>query len=119
MMKAVLKSIDTGGQIAFESYWPEDLECFGLWLTVLTGPDDSEGGHLYQILVCTPEWIKKECLDRGAVWGRHMLIVPSFDPDQIKSEIVQYVEGCTGKDFGEIAQKVARIGAWEFEDYQS
>ncbi|SAL04281.1 immunity 8 family protein [Caballeronia ptereochthonis] len=119
MMKAVLKSVDTGSSVAFEAYWPEDQECFGVWLTVLIGPDDSEGGHYYQILVCTPEWIKKEYLHMGAAWGRHMLIVSSFDSDRIKSEINQYLEGCTGKDFGEIAQKVARIGAWEFEDYQS
>lgn len=47
-----------------------------------------------------------------------MLIVLCYDRDRIESEIAQYVDGCTGKDFWELAQKVARIGAWEFEDYQ-
>ncbi|MGE1005651.1 immunity 8 family protein [Ralstonia pseudosolanacearum] len=117
-MKAIVKSIDTGSHVAFDKYRPDDETCFGLWLTVLVGPDDEEGGHLYRILVCTADWIKRECLHSGAVWGRHMLIVLCYDRDRIESEIAQYVDGCTGKDFWELAQKVARIGAWEFEDYQ-
>lgn len=117
-MRAIVKSIDTASHIAFDTYCPEDETCFGLWLTVQVGQDGEAGGHLYQILVCTPDWIKTEYLHSGAVWGRHMLIVPRYDRERIKSEISQYVEGCTGRDFWELAQKVARIGAWEFEDYQ-
>ena len=118
-MKAIVKGIDIGGHIGFDQYWPEDPSCFGLWLTVQVGPDDEEGGHLYQILACTPAGITREYGQTGAIWGRHMLIVFDFDPERIKSEITRYVNGCTGKDFWEVAQKVARIGAWEFEDYQT
>lgn len=118
-MKAIVKNIDLGSHIGFDEYCPEEDECFGLRLTVHVGPNDEEGVHLYQILVCTPEWIEKEYHHAGAVWGRHMLIVFRYDRERIKREIERYVEGCTGKDFGEIAQKVARIGAWEFEDYKN
>jgi hypothetical protein len=117
-MKVIVKNIDTGSNIAFDSYYPEDEEYFGQWLTMLVGPDNEEGGHLYQVLVCTPEWIKREYLHTGAVWGRHMLIISRYDQSRIRYELNQYVEKCTGKDFWEIAQKIARIGAWEFEDYQ-
>jgi len=120
-MKAIVKNIDLGSHVGFDEYCPEEEECFGLWITVHVGPDDEEGAHLYQILVCTPDWITKkyrhEHRHTGAVWGRHMLIVFRYDPDHIRREIERYVEGCTGKDFWEVAQKVARIGAWEFEDY--
>ncbi|NWE46956.1 hypothetical protein HX863_13910 [Pseudomonas gingeri] len=40
-----------------------------MWLTVQIGPDDQEGGHLFQILVCTPDWIKSKYCSQGAVWG--------------------------------------------------
>jgi hypothetical protein len=116
-MKAIVKNIDLGSHIGFDEYCPEEDECFGVWITVHVGPDDEEGSHLYQILVCTPEWIKQKNYPNGTAWGRHMLIVFRYDPDQIRREISRYVEGCTGKNFWEIAQKVARIGAWEFEDY--
>lgn len=118
-MKAIVKNIDTGSDVAFDAYHPADEECFGRWLTVLVGPENEEGGHLYQVLACTPEWIQREFLHTGAVWGRHMLIVSRYDQGRIRRELDHYVEGCTGDNFWEIAQKVARIGAWEFEDYQS
>lgn len=117
-MKAIVKGIDIGSHISFDVYRPEDEACFGLWLNVQVGPDGEEGGHLYQILVCTPDWIKREYLPSGTVWGRHMLIMSNYDGARIKREISAYVEGCAGSDFWELAQKVARIGAWEFEDYQ-
>lgn len=55
--------------------------------------------------MCTADWIKRECLHSGAVWGRHMLIVLCYDRDRIESEIAQYVDGCTGKDFGNWRRK--------------
>jgi hypothetical protein len=117
-MKAIIKSIDINSHIGFDEYCPENEECFGLWLTINVGPDDEEGGHLYQILVCTPDCMKNEFLHTGVAWGRNTLIVTRYDHDRIVSEIKRYVEGCIGNDFWEIAQKVARIAAWEFEDYQ-
>lgn len=117
-MKAVIKSIDLNDAIGFDQYWPDDEQCFGIWLTVQIGPDDQEGGHLFQILVCTPDWIKSNYFSHGAVWGRHMLIVFEYDKDLIVKEISNYVDGCSGKEFWDVAQKLSRIGAWEFEDYE-
>ncbi|WP_199545306.1 immunity 8 family protein [Paraburkholderia kururiensis] len=118
-MKAIVKNIDLNSEVAFSAYRPADEECFGLWITVLVGPEGKESGHLYQVLVCTPGWIRREYLHTGAVWERHMLIISRYDHSRIRSELDRYVEGCTGKDFWEIAQKAARIGAWEFEDYKT
>ncbi len=53
-MKAIVKSIDTGSHVAFDKYRPEDETCFGLWLTVLVGPDDEEGG-IYIGYWCVPQ----------------------------------------------------------------
>ncbi|QEY65370.1 hypothetical protein FXN65_26155 [Metapseudomonas lalkuanensis] len=117
-MKAILKSIDMNGLVGFDDFQPEDEKDFGVWLTVQVGPDDQDGGHLFQIFICTPNWLKKECLSLGAVWGRHMLIVCEYDRGLIVKSISKYIESCTGDDFWGGAQKISRIGAWEFEDYQ-
>jgi hypothetical protein len=119
-MKAIIKNIDLGSNVGFEEYSPDEATCFGVWIFLTAGPDDAEGGHLFDILVCTPDWLKKVYLSQqgGAVWGRHMLIVFRYDPEQIKNEISKYLEQCEGKDFWEMAQKIARIGFWEFEDYK-
>ncbi|WP_081803478.1 immunity 8 family protein [Halotalea alkalilenta] len=118
-MKAIIKSIDLNDAVGFDQYWPENEECFGIWLTVQIGPDDQEGGHLFQILVCTPEWIQSQYSSSGAVWGRHMLIVFEYDQSLIVKEISNYIDKCSGGEFWEVAQKISRIGAWEFEDYQA
>lgn len=117
-MKAVIKTIDLNDAIDFDQYWPDDEKNFGIWLTVQIGPDDQEGGHLFQILVCTPDWIKDKYYFQRAVWGRHMLIVFEYDKDLIVKEISNYVDGCSGTDFWDLAQKLSRIGVWEFEDYE-
>ena len=118
-MKAVLKELDTNGPISFDLFCPKESDLFGLWITLHIGPSDAEGAHLYQLLICTPDWLKQKSNESGAVWGRHMLIVPKFNKDRIRSEIERYIESCEGSDFWEIAQQIARVAAWEFEDYRS
>lgn len=118
-MKAIVKGIFLmSADVLLEDYCPDDPKCFGLWIDLNIGPDNEEGAHNYQVLVCTPDWIKGECYGQKAVWGRHRLIVCEYDLELIKEQIRHYVENCSGKDFWEMAQKVARIAAWEFEDYQ-
>ncbi|WP_344761417.1 immunity 8 family protein [Actimicrobium antarcticum] len=104
--------------ISLETYSPNDRECFGLWINLRVGQNEEEGSHDYQLLVCTPDWLKKEYFFKKAVWGRHMLIVFEYDLDVIKNEIYRCIESCVGTDWPTITQKVAKFAAWEFEDYQ-
>jgi hypothetical protein len=120
-MKTIVKGIFLAqSSVLLVNYRPENPECFGLWIDLNIGPDNEEGAHNYQVLVCTPDWLEVTLrYEWGrAHWGRHMLIVLDYDLDLIKERITSYVEGCTGKDFWEMAQKISRIAAWEFEDYQ-
>lgn len=118
-MKAIVKSMwVNSATINLNSYLPDDPENFGLWIEFSAGPTDSDGADDYRILVCTPDWIKREYGTKKAIHGRHMLIVFKYDISEIKFAIHQCVEGCNGSDFGEIAPKIARFAAWEFEDYQ-
>jgi hypothetical protein len=120
-MNAVVKGMWCDAiDMSLEEYRPENPECFGLWVNLRIGPDGVDGAHDYQLLVCTPGWLEVTLRYEwgGANWGRHMLIVLEYDSEIIKKKIISYVESCTGKDFWEMAQKVARIASWEFEDYQ-
>ncbi len=103
-----------------EEYQPENPDCFGIRITLRVGSDTEVGANDFDLLVCTPRWLEVTLrYEWGrAQWGRHMLVVLEYDLDLIKERIVSYVEGCTGKDFWEIAQKISRIASWEFEDYQ-
>ncbi|MBP2168262.1 hypothetical protein J2125_001454 [Erwinia toletana] len=49
---------------------------------------------------------------------RHTLLVRKYDLDEITKTITNYTDQCEDKDWMEIAQKIFRVFAWEYEDYQ-
>jgi hypothetical protein len=49
--------------------------------------------------------------------GRHLLLVERFDANAIQRWIERAVAGCIGSTWREVAEKLSRIGHWEFEDY--
>jgi len=49
---------------------------------------------------------------------RHTLLVRKYDLDEITKTITDYIDQCEGSNWMEIAQKLSRVFAWEFEDYQ-
>lgn len=48
----------------------------------------------------------------------HTLLVRKYDLDEITKTITDYIDQCEGRDWMEIAHKLSRVFAWEYEDYQ-
>jgi hypothetical protein len=118
-MNVLIKSIwIDSGEISLEDYVPDDPECFGLWIGFRVGDDTSMGADDFQVLVCTPDWIKRE-LAWEPVWARHVLLVPCFDLSVILAELHAVVTRCAGPDWQTTVTKLSRYAAWEFEDYVS
>jgi hypothetical protein len=116
-MRAELKNFFSS-DVNIESYWPEDEKNFGFWVSALIGPHNQPGTEIFQILICTPDWLKEHHTKDKFIWGRNMLIVFSYDIDEIKKFIQQYMENCTAEDWPSLARKISKIGAWEFEEYK-
>lgn len=118
-MKAEIKSLHSlQSEDTLINYWPDDVSSFGTWIRAYIGPQGEAGSEAFDIQVCTPDWLKSQCAAEGPMWGRHMLIVETYDYDAIKGLIERYVESSEGDDWASIAGKLSRIGAWEFEDYR-
>ena len=49
---------------------------------------------------------------------RHHLLMESFDWPTLSSYIKRRVHECEGATWREVAEKLARLGYWEFEDYR-
>lgn len=49
---------------------------------------------------------------------RHTLLVRKYDLDEITKTITDYIDQCEGKAWIDIAQNIALVFAWEYEDYQ-
>ncbi|GAB3626721.1 hypothetical protein PTE30175_05525 [Pandoraea terrae] len=118
-MKAEIKSLHSlQVEDSLINYQPEDEKNFGTWIRASIGPEAEAGSESFDILVCTPDWLKLQCAIEGPMWGRHMLIVETYDYDAIKSAIARYVAQVAETEWAAIAAKLSRIGAWEFEDYR-
>ena len=100
------------------SYWPEETDNFSFWVRAMIGPDDGEGAESFDIQVCTPKWLQAKYSEEETLFGRHMLIVFEYDLERIKQKISKYCAGCSGENWQELANKLGRIGHWEFEDYK-
>lgn len=101
-----------------DEYRPEIPGCFRcqLWLDI--GSEDSKGADMFILTVCSPAWLQRELREKDAIWGRHLLIIPDFDAHLIQEKVESYLKECQGNTWQEVAEKVARFAAWEFEDYQ-
>jgi hypothetical protein len=117
-MKAVLRSLSSLDVPDLESYEPKEHENFGFGLDASFGSEDSIGGDLFSITVCTPRWLEPIIRESGGIMmGRHFLLVDYYDFRRIKRFIEEYAAKCEGKTWDEVAEKLARLGHWEFEDY--
>lgn len=113
-MKAELKTL--GNDLCdLEHSVPEESNSFIMSLTLTIGPTNEIGSNYFYVRVCTPEWLCKHQWLPELI--RHTLLVRKYDLDEITKTITDYIDQCEGDDWMEIAQKLSRVFAWEYEDY--
>lgn len=114
-MRAILKKI-SADDFDLKKFYPEDEHIFSLRLLLRIGSDSSDGADNFELHVCSPEWLCKYQWFPELM--RHTLLVRKYDLDEITKIITDYIDQCEGDDWTEIAEKLSRVYAWEFEDYQ-
>jgi hypothetical protein len=82
------------------------------------GPANANSEELFYLTVSSPKWLARAVERDGFVWGRHHLIVLHYDLDRITAIITKFVERCSGESWPVVAEKLARIASWKFEDYR-
>jgi Immunity protein 8 len=99
------------------TYSPSIPGNFGFLLQLLIGPSDQKGFESFNVMVCTPDWLVQHHNQEDVIIGRHYLIVFEYNYERIIKRIDKYLQNCTGSSWVEVAQRVGRLGRWEFEDY--
>ena len=117
-MRAKLKRLHSPDVSDLESFRPSDAEDFCVLIQAMFGPENSEGEESFDFLLCTPQWLVRKMKEEAVLPGRHYLFIKQYDINAVKKYLVGYVGQCEGDTWNEIAQKLARIGKWEFEDYR-
>ena len=70
------------------------------------------------MLICTPRWLLEHVPKVRYVFARHYLIVDRYDYDLICACLEKKFYGVAGSTWSDVAERLARYGHWEFEDYQ-
>ena len=116
-MKAHLKGIYSTDIPDLSKYVPENNDEFGFPLRLMVGPNTEDGFESFDIMLCTPQWLADQNGQHEVIIGRHYLIVFEYNYERIINRINKFLLQCTGDTWQEVAEKVARLGRWEFEDY--
>jgi hypothetical protein len=88
---------------------------FAVLFQLLVGPtEDRAVEESFDLTVCSPDWLRQAA---QPVIGRHLLIVNDYDYDELEGFIRGVLDTYAGRDWPELASKIARFGRWEFEDY--
>lgn len=114
-MKADLKALWSDSYL-LEDYKPIEKDTFSIWIELSIGSYCDESADYFRLHICTPEWLCKNHWLPELM--RHTLLVRKYDLDEIKKTITDYIDQCEGDDWMEIAQKLSRVFAWEYEDYR-
>lgn len=91
---------------------------FGFPLSFIVGPMGEPGEESFDCFVCTPAYLARSHSVDEVVFGRHLVIVQRYDFNNILDVVAKYITSFDEKSWETLAEKIGRIGKWEFEDYQ-
>ena len=89
-----------------------------LSVTASIGPAGELGQELFQFTVCSPSWLAAEPMRKGYAFLRHILVIERWNPELVERAIGDLCRRVEGDDWHQIAERLARFGHWEFEDYR-
>lgn len=98
--------------------WRPDGPSFSVTIDLEIGATDGDASDRFQLYVSSPAWLEASLGPEDVEDGRHLLIVKTFDYRRIRGWIEQVVARSSGEDWDEVAGRLCRYFAWEFEDYQ-
>jgi hypothetical protein len=121
-MQAVLRSLESPDLApdSLDSYQPPIPDDFGILLMAMIGPKDGPGEEAFYVTVCSAKWLAWATMTenaKGFEFVRHRLAVNRWDPALFRRAVSDLCLHTSGHDWSEVASKLSRYLAWEFEDY--
>lgn len=116
-MRAALRSLSSF-DVDDLSTWVPDSDDWAIGIRILAGPDNGPGEESFDLVACSPSWLAAQARQNGVVDARHHLVLCGFDWPLLSSYIERRVQQCEGATWNDIAERLSRLGYWEFEDYR-
>lgn len=115
-MRAAIRSL-TSHEVDDLERWAPASEEWALGLQIVAGPAEGPGEESFYLTVCSLGWLSERVRAERVFDGRHHLIVEWYDWRAVRAYIERRVMQCEGATWGDVAEKIGRLGYWEFEDY--
>jgi hypothetical protein len=115
-MKAAIRHIHSP-DLDLETFRPDDPSDVGFLLQIIAGPSDGPGEESFDVMVVTPSWLRRKVEKDGPLIGRHYLVIAAYDAKSLDRFLRTQIESLVSDDWPTLAEKIGRIGYWEFEDY--
>jgi hypothetical protein len=114
-MRAELKSLFSPDADPLKDFAPTGP--FGILVMAMIGPAGQQGHESFDFTLCTPEWFASNTREDFKM-GRHYLFVQEFDYAALEGFVRKYCANCgETPTWNALAEKLARLGKWEFDDY--
>jgi hypothetical protein len=119
-MRAALKSIFCLDMPTVDlEHWVPETKEFGFKIMLFIGTEDDQKSDAFDAFVCTPGFFAANLADDQIAAGQHTFFVKRFDYLKLRQCIEDYVSRCEGNTWPEVAKKLAHIGSWEFDDFNT
>lgn len=117
-MRAQVRGMHSPDVDDLDAFTPDDVYDIDVFIQILAGPADSQGEESFNVQVVTPKAVAKSVAANGPLVSRHHLIVAEWDWPKIREFLTNSFEREQAPTWQELAQRLGRIGHWEFEDYR-
>jgi hypothetical protein len=118
LVRADLRFLSSPDADPLEEFHPNGP--FGILVQAIVGPAGAHGEESFDFMLCTPEWFASDRLpnSKSIALGRYFIFVREFNYAALKDYVRGYCASCEGDTWTEVAEKIARFGHSEFEDYK-
>jgi hypothetical protein len=119
VVRAELKSLHSPEADPLQDFRPSGP--FGILVQAIVGPHGEKGQESFDFMLCSPEWFVADKLPsaNSVVAARHYIFMREYDYSTLEKFVRDYCASCEGTTWREAAERVGRLGRWEFEDYGS
>jgi len=118
-MRAALRYLHSPDIPDLASFQPTEVDNFGFLLQILVGPQEGVGEESFDVMVCTPRWLIENHSPEDILACRHMLIMFQYDYRRLERFIQARIATVSGESWHDIANQLAKLAHWEFEDYRA
>lgn len=101
---------------------PADPASFAFLARLFVGPDGGLGpGETFDVTVCSPEWLSRQCSKDGIWLGLHHVFVnqEEYNDAALRAWFERRVAAVEGETWADLAVELGRLGGWEFDGYRA